>query len=297
MLATAFHETNQTMQPVREAYWLSEAWRKQHLRYYPYYGRGYVQLTWKANYERASRYLGVDLVGSPDLAMNAGHAATVMYVGMTEGWFRKDSAGRVHNLARYFGGSANNPSGARNIINGREEKVIGGRTVLVADIVANYHDAFLRAIARGTVEQGVALRTEAAPSSTLPDTLSGLLDIGLETAPMLDEAPAEPVYDTTILGPTVDIVTTFIANNELAADAVPVLVADVYRTIRVLLAEGPAAPQPSLPADRPEESMPILPSELVPYPDSADGPGGQSAAGAAAVIHPEAKTRRRRRKA
>lgn len=28
MLATAYWETNETMQPVIEAYWLSEAWRK-----------------------------------------------------------------------------------------------------------------------------------------------------------------------------------------------------------------------------------------------------------------------------
>ena len=55
-LATAFHETNGTMQPVREAYFLkgnAEAWRKAHLRYYPWYGRGFVQLTWQRNYQRA----------------------------------------------------------------------------------------------------------------------------------------------------------------------------------------------------------------------------------------------------
>ena len=40
LLATAFHETAQTMQPVREAFWLSEDWRRANLRYYPYYGRG-----------------------------------------------------------------------------------------------------------------------------------------------------------------------------------------------------------------------------------------------------------------
>ena len=39
MLATTFHETARTMLPVREAYWLSEDWRKQHLRYWPWYGR------------------------------------------------------------------------------------------------------------------------------------------------------------------------------------------------------------------------------------------------------------------
>ena len=36
LLATAFWETARTMQPVDEAFWLSEAWRKKNLRY----GRG-----------------------------------------------------------------------------------------------------------------------------------------------------------------------------------------------------------------------------------------------------------------
>jgi hypothetical protein len=58
-LATACHETAYTMQPVREAFWLSEAWRRTHLRYYPYYGRGYVQLTWEDNYKRADLELGL----------------------------------------------------------------------------------------------------------------------------------------------------------------------------------------------------------------------------------------------
>ena len=49
-LATAWLETNQTMQPVAEAYYLKgkvkdlDAWRKRKLRHYPHYGRGYVQL-------------------------------------------------------------------------------------------------------------------------------------------------------------------------------------------------------------------------------------------------------------
>src|SRR5262245_39782274 len=60
-LATASHETAHTMQPVREAFWLSEDWRKANLRYHPFYGRGYVQLTWKANYERADRELELEI--------------------------------------------------------------------------------------------------------------------------------------------------------------------------------------------------------------------------------------------
>jgi putative chitinase len=88
-LATAWLETARTMQPVREAYWLSEEWRKRNLRYFPHYGRGYVQLTWPANYAKADRELelGGRLVAHLDLAMDPGIAARIMRRGMEEGWF------------------------------------------------------------------------------------------------------------------------------------------------------------------------------------------------------------------
>ena len=54
IIATVQHETNNTFKPIKEAYWLSEGWRKRNLRYYPYYGRGYVQITWRENYEKFS---------------------------------------------------------------------------------------------------------------------------------------------------------------------------------------------------------------------------------------------------
>lgn len=108
MLATAFHETARTMHPVRETlassddqairvldtafargrlpwvrkpYWRKDADGKSWL------GRGYVQLTHKTNYERASKELGVDLVGNPALAMDPAIAASILIEGMDEGWF------------------------------------------------------------------------------------------------------------------------------------------------------------------------------------------------------------------
>ena len=65
VLATVEWETNKTFKPVKEAYWLSEDWRRANLRYYPYYGRGFVQLTWKNNYATYGQLLGVDLVNEP----------------------------------------------------------------------------------------------------------------------------------------------------------------------------------------------------------------------------------------
>jgi hypothetical protein len=87
VLATTQWETNQTFEPVREAYWLSEEWRKSNLRYYPYYGRGFVQLTWKKNYEKYSKILGVDMVAEPDIAMRPNVALFVLVHGFKTGAF------------------------------------------------------------------------------------------------------------------------------------------------------------------------------------------------------------------
>ena len=87
VLATTQWETNQTFEPVREAYWLSENWRKNNLRYYPFYGRGFVQLTWKNNYEKYSRILGVDMASDPDIAMQPKVALFVLAHGFKTGIF------------------------------------------------------------------------------------------------------------------------------------------------------------------------------------------------------------------
>jgi putative chitinase len=88
-IATAYHETAQKFEPVREAFWKTEQWRKDNLRYFPHYGRGFVQLTWPKNYQRADDELGLDgkLVASLDLAMDPAIAAKVMVRGMEQGWF------------------------------------------------------------------------------------------------------------------------------------------------------------------------------------------------------------------
>jgi hypothetical protein len=87
VIATAQWETAHTFEPVREAFWLSESWRRNNLRYYPYYGRGYVQLTWKRNYEKYGDILDLDLVGNPDLVMEPQTSLFVLVHGFTVGTF------------------------------------------------------------------------------------------------------------------------------------------------------------------------------------------------------------------
>ena len=112
-LATAKWETAGTMQPVREAFWLSEDWRRTHLRYYPYYGRGYVQLTWKNNYQRESQpdRTGINLVDDPDVALKPDIAAQVLFVGMEHGDFGGGG------IAHYFSATAEDPVQARRLVN------------------------------------------------------------------------------------------------------------------------------------------------------------------------------------
>jgi len=88
MIGTVAIESASTFAPVREAFWLGEDWRAANLRYYPYYGRGYIQLTWRENYARYGPLIAAlwgtspdqpdfDLVGTPDNALQPDISAAV----------------------------------------------------------------------------------------------------------------------------------------------------------------------------------------------------------------------------
>jgi hypothetical protein len=98
ILATIKWETADSFQPIREAFYVNndfdaaEAWRREHLKYYPYYGRGYVLLTWKENYRIVSEALGLagtdsDLVTYPDKALEPQIAYRILAYGMLNGIF------------------------------------------------------------------------------------------------------------------------------------------------------------------------------------------------------------------
>ena len=115
VLATTKWETAQTFKPVKEAFWLSEDWRREHLKkYYPYYGRGYVQLTWKNNYQKYSQILGVDLVNNPDEALKENIALFILVHGFKTGTF----TGR--KITDYIDSSKTDFLNARRCINGTD---------------------------------------------------------------------------------------------------------------------------------------------------------------------------------
>ena len=124
VLATCYWETAHTMRPVKEAYYLIktlktearvEAWRKKNLRYYPWYGRGYVQLTWRFNYDRAGKELDIDLLTEPDTALDPTIAADICIAGMREGWFTGKK------LSDYITLQKSDFKSARKIINGTDK--------------------------------------------------------------------------------------------------------------------------------------------------------------------------------
>lgn len=157
MLATAFHETAATMQPVRETlaasddaairildrayaagrlgqvsspYWRRDADVKSWL------GRGLVQLTHRRNYEAMSAVTGIDLVANPERAMEPDVATTILVDGMLQGSF----TGR--RLSQYFNAQSEDWVGARAIINGRDR----------ADLIAGYGRSFNAALTASRIE-------------------------------------------------------------------------------------------------------------------------------------------------
>lgn len=114
ILATAQHETADTFQPVQEAYYLgepkAETYRKT-LRYYPYYGRGYVQITWDYNYRQYSDILNIDLINQPDLVMRPDVSLFILIDGMKRGVFTG------LKLDDYIGSDRADFYNARRIIN------------------------------------------------------------------------------------------------------------------------------------------------------------------------------------
>ena len=115
VIATTEWETAKTFKPVREAFWLSESWRKKNLRYYPYYGRGFVQLTWKNNYQKYSDLLGTDMVKNPDLAMDSNVALFVLVHGFQIGTFT------TRKITDYININKTDFLNARRCINGMDQ--------------------------------------------------------------------------------------------------------------------------------------------------------------------------------
>tara|TARA_R110000868_G_scaffold176513_2_gene414224 strand:- start:128 stop:709 length:582 start_codon:yes stop_codon:yes gene_type:complete len=138
-LATAQHETGATMQPIEEwgkgkGHKYGGKFRMNGQPYFNtdniFYGRGYVQLTWIENYEKAWSKLRVDFVSNPEMVMEPDIAARIMFEGMIDGWF----TGR--KLGDYIRNGTCDYLHARKIINGMDK----------AELISGYAHAYADAI-------------------------------------------------------------------------------------------------------------------------------------------------------
>jgi putative chitinase len=155
-LATTFHETAFTMQPIEE---IGKGRGHPYGEPDPdtgqtYYGRGFVQLTWKANYKKMGRLLGVDLIDHPELALQLDIATEVLFVGMIRGMF----SGK--KLADFFNASEDNWIEARTVINGHDR----------AGQIAKYGHQFYAAISYTTAAPAGAFVADASRAIRAAET-------------------------------------------------------------------------------------------------------------------------------
>lgn len=144
ILATTYHETAHTIQPLEEygkgkGRPYGKKLKMSGISYSVpdkiYYGRGFVQLTWYENYENMGRLLGYNLLGNPELACNPDIAVRVLFEGMTKGASSfGDFTGKC--LEQYFNDDKEDPINARRIVNGLDK----------AEKIASYYYIFLKAI-------------------------------------------------------------------------------------------------------------------------------------------------------
>ena len=159
LLATVLHETDATMQPIfergRRAYFDKyepntpigrDLGNTRPGDGYLFRGRGYVQITGRANYRKASERLGVDLLAFPDEALKPQIAAKILVRGCLEGWFTGQKLADHDGYAEM-----------RRVVNGKDR----------AWLIAGHADAFEKALWRlpGAV---AAPRPPAPPPAAAP---------------------------------------------------------------------------------------------------------------------------------
>lgn len=138
-LGTTFHETDQTMQPITEygkdSYFAKYDGRKDlgntekgdGLRFK---GRGFVQITGRANYTKFGKIRGVDFAANPEKVLEPKNAVWIMFYGMYMGSFTGKG------FENYFNDSKEDWTNARRIINGTDK----------ANLIADYSKRFYSAI-------------------------------------------------------------------------------------------------------------------------------------------------------
>lgn len=180
LFATCYHETAHTFLPIEEygkgkgkKYGKAVNGKK-------YYGRGYVQLTWDFNYERATKELvkqcptivqsvqartgqRFDLLQYPEQAMETDVACAVLVLGSQQGWFTGKK------LSDYINNNQCDYINARRIINGTDR----------AKLIATAAQAFKEILSLSIkVDTPPVVATEPATETTSEPKVSIFTKIG-----------------------------------------------------------------------------------------------------------------------
>jgi len=130
IFATAYHECFQPSKPWTRMTPMPEFGGEDYLKskkYYPYYGRGFSQLTWLANYQKEAKRLVIDLVNKPELMLVIETAANSHVYCMQKGTYTGKK------LSDYINADKCDFINARRIINGTDKAIQ----------IAGYADKFL----------------------------------------------------------------------------------------------------------------------------------------------------------
>lgn len=141
ILATAYHETAHTMQPVRE---MGGEKYLRSKKYYPWVGEGLVQVTWEDNHRKFG-------ATKPGQMMTWPIALVAIFDGMLKGIFTGKK------LSDYIGDGKTDYVGARRIVNGTDK----------AALIAGYAKAFEKAL-RDAGYLGQAPKPSPVPPAPQP---------------------------------------------------------------------------------------------------------------------------------
>lgn len=120
-------------------------------------GRGFVQLTGRANYSKAGKAIGLDLLKEPDLAADPDIAARLLIWGMQTGAY----TGKKN--ADYLDQSPPDYVGARRIINGTDR----------ASLIAGYAKQFADALSAAGYGAAVPSNPDQEPEAEPEQPVSG----------------------------------------------------------------------------------------------------------------------------
>ena len=135
ILATVQLETAGTFLPVEEAFYLSKEKQQRYLKtksYYPYYGRGLVQLTHRINYRKFEEILSLPLEDMPEMVMQPDISRFILVYGFINGSFTGVK------LDRYINGNVTNYVAARRCINGTD------RAEIIADLAKDFYNCYAK---------------------------------------------------------------------------------------------------------------------------------------------------------